>query len=77
MARVFREAVVRPVPGRAEQRSPLSSEVSALKRHVLHAAAYAFAALIGLGLIPAAFTLADRVAVLRWSKEILDLISRP
>lgn len=44
-------------------------------RHQLEAAGYVLACLIGLGVGPALFVAVDHTVVVRWSNQILDLVS--
>jgi len=44
-------------------------------RGLLHTAAFVAGALAGVGAVPAAFVFADHATVVRWSNEVLNLIS--
>ncbi len=45
-------------------------------RRTVHALAYLCGAVAAFSATPLFFMLADRLTVLRWSNEILDLVSR-
>ena len=44
--------------------------------HALRVIAYVFAVIVGLGVLPTAFSVADRATVVRVSNDLLDLVSR-
>jgi hypothetical protein len=46
------------------------------KRRILNSIVCLAGAVVGVGAVPAVFIIANRLTVLRWSNEILDLISR-
>lgn len=46
------------------------------QRLAVRAIAYVVAVVIGLGLLPTAFSFADRATVLRVSNDLLDLVGR-
>ena len=70
-------AVIIDVPSARRPAGVLSAGPSGRRRHgAVRAIAYVVAIVAGLGLLPTAFSVADRATVLRLSNEVLDLVSR-
>ncbi len=66
------DADTRPQPVR---RHPVARMCAAGLRAGLSVFAYASATIVGVGLIPALITFADRGTFLRWSNDLLDLLT--
>lgn len=60
-------------PAAAERPSFISGAWYAA-RFMVRSLAYTTAAVVGLGLVPALFAMADRATVLYWSNEVLSFV---
>lgn len=58
----------------AAERTPLLAGAWHAARFMIRSLAYTMAAVVGLGLVPALFAMADRVTVLHWSNELLSFV---
>jgi hypothetical protein len=56
------------------ERAPFVSSVWYAARFMVRSLAYTTAAVVGLGLVPALFAMADRATVLHWSNEVLSFV---